>query len=49
MGVAIDKGFIESIDDPISKYLKSPVPLKNPDERKKKYHHQAPFNNVERT
>ena len=34
MGIAIDKGFIESVDDPISKYLKSPVPTKNIDEKK---------------
>ncbi len=36
MGIAIDKGFIENIDDPISKYLKSPTPNKNLDERKDK-------------
>lgn len=36
MGIAIDKGFIENIDDPISKYLKSPIPNKNLDERKNK-------------
>ncbi|RMA64789.1 serine hydrolase domain-containing protein [Ulvibacter antarcticus] len=36
MGIAIDKGFIESIDDPISKYLKNPIPNKNLDERKEK-------------
>ncbi len=34
MGIAIDKGFIASIDDPITKYLKQPVPTKNLDERK---------------
>ncbi len=34
MGIALDKGLIESIDDPISRYLKSPVPNKNLDERK---------------
>lgn len=34
LGIAIDKGFIESIDDPISKYLKSKVPEKNLDKRK---------------
>ncbi|MBT2163647.1 serine hydrolase domain-containing protein [Zobellia barbeyronii] len=36
MGIAIDKGFIENIDDPISKYLKSPKANKNLDERKDK-------------
>ena len=36
MGIAIDKGFIDDINDPISKYLKSPVPKKNLDERKEK-------------
>lgn len=36
LGIAIDKGFIDSVDDPISKYLKSPVPTKNMDERKEK-------------
>ena len=35
-GIAIDRGFIKSVDDPISKYLKAPVPTKNLDERKKK-------------
>ncbi len=35
-GIAIDKGFIESVNDPISKYLKSPIPQKNIDERKEK-------------
>ncbi len=34
VGIAIDKGFIQSIDDPISKYLKTYVPKKNQDERK---------------
>jgi len=34
MGIAIDKGFIEDLNDPISKYLKSLVPNKNLDERK---------------
>lgn len=34
LGIAIDKGFIDSIDDPISKYLKSKVPKKNLDKRK---------------
>ena len=36
MGIAIDKGFIENVDDPISKYLKNPTPNKNLDERKDK-------------
>ena len=36
LGIAIDKGFIDSIDDTISKYIKSPVPTKNLDERKNK-------------
>ncbi len=36
MGIAIDKGFIDSINDPISKYLKSPIPKKNLDPRKEK-------------
>jgi len=36
LGIAIDKGFIEGINDPISKYLKSPVPKKNLDKRKNK-------------
>ncbi len=36
MGIAIDKGFIDSINDPISKYLKSPIPNKNLDQRKEK-------------
>ena len=36
MGIAIDKGFIENINDPISKYLKNLYPTKNLDERKKK-------------
>jgi len=34
MGIAIDKGFIESEDDLIFKYLKTPVPQKNLDPRK---------------
>ncbi|HAH51942.1 MAG TPA: serine hydrolase [Balneola sp.] len=34
LGIAIDKGFIESINDPISKYLKSHSPKKNLDPRK---------------
>ncbi|GGG06330.1 serine hydrolase [Dokdonia pacifica] len=36
MGIAIDKGFIDSEDDLISKYLKKPVPEKNLDPRKEK-------------
>lgn len=36
LGIAIDKGFIDNVNDPISKYLKSPVPNKNLDERKDK-------------
>ncbi len=36
MGIAIDKGFIENVNDPISKYLKTLSPTKNLDERKKK-------------
>jgi len=34
LGIALDKGFIKSIDDPISKYLKTLKPKKNLDERK---------------
>lgn len=34
MGIAIDKGFIDDINDPISKYLTNPVPKKNLDDRK---------------
>lgn len=29
MGIAIDKGFIANVNDPISKYLKKPIPKKN--------------------
>ncbi len=36
MGIAIDEGFIDHINDPISKYLKNPVPKKNLDDRKEK-------------
>jgi len=36
LGIAIDKGFIDSINDPISKYLKNPIPNKNLDQRKEK-------------
>jgi len=36
LGIAIDKGFIHSINDPISKYLKTPIPNKNLDNRKDK-------------
>jgi CubicO group peptidase (beta-lactamase class C family) len=35
LGIAIDQGFIESADDPISKYISQPIPRKNIDERKK--------------
>ncbi len=34
VGIAIDKGYIESVDDMVSKYLKNPVPVKNIDSRK---------------
>lgn len=34
LGIAIDKGFIESVHDPIFKYLKHIAPKKNLDERK---------------
>ncbi|WP_298487659.1 serine hydrolase [uncultured Maribacter sp.] len=36
MGIAIDKGFIQSINDPILKYLKGIIPTKNLDPRKEK-------------
>lgn len=36
LGIAIDKGFIDNVSDPISKYLKSPIPKKNIDLRKEK-------------
>lgn len=36
LGIAIEKGFINNIDDPIFKYLKSNVPTKNLDPRKDK-------------
>jgi len=36
LGIAIDKGFIDNINDPISKYLKTPIPNKNLDQRKEK-------------
>ena len=36
MGIAIDQGFVESIDDPITKYLQKPKAQKNLDERKSK-------------
>ena len=36
MGIAIDKGFINDINDPISNYLKNPVPKKNLDRSKQK-------------
>jgi CubicO group peptidase (beta-lactamase class C family) len=35
MGIAIDKGFVDSLDDPFSKYVREPVPQKNLDPRKK--------------
>ena len=34
LGIAIDNGIIDDINDPISKYLHSHDPKKNPDERK---------------
>ena len=34
MGVAIAKGFIDDLDDPISKYLQNPIPNKNIDKKK---------------
>jgi CubicO group peptidase (beta-lactamase class C family) len=34
MGIAIDKGFIKDVNEPISKYLKKPVPTKNLDKGK---------------
>lgn len=34
LGIAIDKGFIEKVEDPISKYLKTPLSGKNLDEGK---------------
>ena len=34
MGIAIDKGFVKSVNDPISKYLKTPIPQKHLDARK---------------
>ncbi len=34
VGIAIDKGFINDVNDPISKYLKQPVPKKNLDPSK---------------
>ncbi|NHF60100.1 serine hydrolase [Flavobacteriaceae bacterium TP-CH-4] len=36
LGIAIDKGFIDNINDPINKYLKNPIPKKNLDVRKEK-------------
>jgi CubicO group peptidase (beta-lactamase class C family) len=36
MGIAIDKGYIEDINDPISKYLKNPIPNKDLDLSKEK-------------
>lgn len=34
MGIAIDKGMIDNVDDPITKYIKNPKPKKNIDKRK---------------
>ncbi len=34
LGIAIDKGIIDDINDHISKYLKTPIPVKNLDKRK---------------
>lgn len=34
LGIAIDKGFINNVNDPIGKYLKHPIPKKNLDVRK---------------
>ena len=34
LGIALDKGFIDRVDDPISKYLEPTGPAKNPDIRK---------------
>ncbi|MEM9329178.1 MAG: serine hydrolase [Bacteroidota bacterium] len=34
VGIALDKGIIQAIDDPISKYLEDPIPQKNLDPRK---------------
>jgi len=34
LGIAIDKGFIDSVDDPVSKYVTDPAPKKNKDPRK---------------
>jgi CubicO group peptidase (beta-lactamase class C family) len=36
LGIAIDNRFIDNVNDPISKYLKSPKPKKNIDKRKEK-------------
>ncbi|NMH86121.1 serine hydrolase domain-containing protein [Flavivirga algicola] len=36
MGIAIDKGFIDTVKAPISKYLTNPIPTKNLDPRKTK-------------
>lgn len=36
MGIAIDKGFVDSIDDPVTKYIRQPTPEKNKDKRKEK-------------
>ncbi len=34
IGIAIEKGFIASVNDPVLKYIRPPRPLKNSDERK---------------
>ena len=36
LGIAVDKGFIDNINDPIYKYLKNPIPKKNLDVKKEK-------------
>lgn len=36
IGIAIDRGFIDNVNDPISKYLKNTKSTKNRDERKEK-------------
>jgi CubicO group peptidase (beta-lactamase class C family) len=34
MGIAIDKGFVDSLDDPYTKYIRNPAPRNNRDSRK---------------
>lgn len=34
MGIAVDEGFIDNIDDPFTKYIQNPAPRKNKDNRK---------------